>query len=342
MKKSEAGMTEETSYRAIRRVSAGMSRQAGHYAVSFLRGYGIIVALLILVTIVTSANRSFLSDQNLFNLSSQWAPAGIMAIAQTFVILTGGFDLSIASGYSLCAVVAAGVGQHHNPGLAFLAAIGVGLLIGTLNGALITRANINPFIATVGVGFVLNGVSLVITGSFAYVVDRTDFGALGTGTFHGMPYAGIILVAFFVLSEFVLLKTVYGESIYAVGGNREASRLAGIRVRLVTTSTYVFSGFCMAIAGILTASQLSSAQTNMDPNILFDVITIVVVGGTLLTGGVGTIWRTAIGLGIIATISNGFVLMNLNPFYQDIVKGAIILAALALAGNTRRLAGQTT
>jgi ribose transport system permease protein len=98
----------------------------------------------------------------------------------------------------------------------------------------------------------------------------------------------------------------------------------------------------MAIAGILTASQLSSAQTNMDPNILFDVITIVVVGGTLLTGGVGTIWRTAIGLGIIATISNGFVLMNLNPFYQDIVKGAIILAALALAGNTRRLAGQTT
>jgi ribose transport system permease protein len=133
---------------------------------------------------------------------------------------------------------------------------------------------------------------------------------------------------------------VYGQSIYAVGGNAEASRLSGIRVGTTVASTYVLSGLSMGIAGIIAASQLNSAQANINPNIVFDVITIVVVGGTSLAGGIGSMWRTAVGLGIIATISNAFSLANVNPYYQDIVKGCIIIGALGLDVYARRLAGR--
>ena len=300
--------------------------------------YGIVVALVVLVTVVASFSSDFLSTQNLLNISQQWAPAGIMAVAMTFVIITGGFDLSVAAGYSLCAVVAAGLGQDVDPGIAFLAAIGVGLAIGLVNGILIAGADINPFITTVGTGFILTGIALVLTGNLAYVVENPAFGTLGSGRWHTIPYSGMILVAFLIVGGLVLARTVYGQSIYAIGGNMEASRLSGIRVRTLKGSSYVLSGFSMGVAGCLTASQLSSAQANIDPNIVFDVLTIVVVGGTSLAGGIGSMWRTAVGLAIIATISNGFVLLNINPYYQDIVKGVIIVGALALDVYARRLA----
>ena len=130
---------------------------------------------------------------------------------------------------------------------------------------------------------------------------------------------------------------MYAQAIYAVGGNAEASRLSGIRVNTTVGSTYVLSGLAMGVAGIITASQLNSAQANINPNIVFDVITIVVVGGTSLAGGIRSMWRTAVGLGIVATISNAFSLADIDPYYQDIVKGCIIIGALALDTYTRRL-----
>jgi ribose transport system permease protein len=320
---------------AVGRLRAGAIRYGG----LILRTYGIILAFLILVAVVASADSAFLSETNIFNLFSQWAPAGIMAVGMTYVILTGGFDLSIAAGYSLCAVVAAAVGQHHDPGLAFAAAIGVGLAIGLVNGVLVAGIKINPFITTVGTGFILSGIALVATGNIAYVVDNPDFSTLGAGRWHDFPYSGMILILFFVLGGVWLAKSVHGQSVYAVGGNVEASRLSGIRVNTIVASTYVLTGLCVGVAGSITASQLSSAQANIDPNIVFDVITIVVVGGTSLSGGTGSMWRTAIGLGIIATISNGFNLANINPFYQDIVKGVIIVGALALDVYAQRLVG---
>jgi ribose transport system permease protein len=150
----------------------------------------------------------------------------------------------------------------------------------------------------------------------------------------------MILITGLLAGGLVLARTVYGQSIYAVGGNAEASRLSGIRVRVTVGSTYVLSGLSMGVAGIITASQLSSAQANINPDIVFDVITIVIVGGTSLGGGVGSMWRTAVGLAIIATISNAFSLADVNPSYQDIVKGCIIIGALALDAYARRLAGR--
>lgn len=318
--------------------------RAGDYSVLFLRTYGILVAFVLLVAVVGIASPDFLSKTNLLNVASQWAPAGIMAVAMTFVILTGGFDLSVASAYALSAVTAAGVGLSHSPAVAFAAALGVGLVIGLVNGLLVTLANVNPFITTLGTSFVIAGITLVITGNAAYVVENPDFASLGTGSWFGVSYSAILLFLALILGAIVLGRTVYGQSVYSVGGNPEASRLSGIRVKTIVASTYVLSGISTAVAGILTASQLGSAQANIDPNIVFDVITIVVVGGTSLAGGFGSMWRTAVGLGIIATISNGFNLLDVSPYYQNIVKGAIIVGALALDAYTRRLAsrhGQT-
>jgi ribose transport system permease protein len=310
------------------------------YGGAVLRTYGIVLSFVILVGAVALWSPTYATRTNIFNLLSQWAPAGILAVAMTFVILTGGLDLSIAAGFSLCAVTAAGVGLHADPWIAFLAALVVGLAIGLGNGILVAGLGINPFITTIGTGFVLSGITLVVTGNVAYVVENPDFGTLGAGRWHGFPYSGMVLLVCLCLGGLALATTVYGQSIYAVGGNLEASRLSGIRVRTTIASAYVLSGLSMGIAGILSASQLNSAQANIDPDILFDVITIVVVGGTSLAGGFGSMWRTAVGLGIVATISNAFSVANVNPNYQDIVKGCIIVGALALDVYARRLAAR--
>jgi ribose transport system permease protein len=313
-----------------------MSR-AGPPWPNIMRTYGIVLTLVLLLAVVAIGNPAFLSPRNLFNMTSQWAPAGIMAVGMTYVILTGGFDLSLASGYSLCAVVAAYVGQTHAPWMAFTAAILCGLAYGAANGILVAVVRINPFITTVGTGFILNGIVLVMTQNAAFLVDDPAFGGLGAARWHGFPYSGMLLLAFMVIFGLALARTIYGEAIYAVGGNYEASRLSGLRVRGIVASTYMVLGGCVGVAGSITASQLSSAQANIDPLIIFDVLTIVVVGGTSLAGGSGSMWRTAAGLGIIATISNGFVLLDIDPYYQDIIKGAIIVGALALDNGLSRL-----
>jgi ABC-type uncharacterized transport system permease subunit len=186
---------------------------------TLIRVYGIILTLVLLVAVVGIGNPAFLSAQNIFNMVSQWAPAGIMAVGMTFVILTGGFDLSVASGYSLCAVVAGYVGQSYPPSIAFAAAIVVGLLFGLANGLLVAVVRINPFITTVGSGFVINGVALVMTKNAAFLVDNPDFGTLGAGRWHGVPYSGMLLIVFLLVFGFILARTVYGEAIYSVGGN---------------------------------------------------------------------------------------------------------------------------
>lgn len=295
-----------------------------------VRTYAILLTLLILVVAVQLGNPSFLSWTNLMNILSQWVPAGIIAAGMTYVALAGGFDLSIAAAFSLCAVVAAVVGQSFDPGLAFLAAIAAGILLGAVNGFFIAKVGINPYITTVGIGFILNGLALLLTDNAAFMVSNPAFGELGTGRLFGVPYSGLLLVATLVSLQVILWRTVYGEVIYAVGGNYEASWLSGIRVKLVVASTYMLVGACYGLAGSITASQLSSAQANMDASIIFDVLTIVVVGGTSLAGGSGAVWRTAVGIAIIATITNGFVLLDISPYYQSIIKGAIIVAALSL------------
>lgn len=306
-----------------------------------LQEYGVPVAALLLVIIVAVGNPAFLSLGNIDNMLSQWSPAGIMAIGMTLVILAGGFDLSISSGFSFCAVIAAILGQQTSPILALLGAIAAGTAIGFVNAILISIFKINPFITTVGTGFIINGLSLVVTRNAAFIVSDPAFGILGAGRWHGIPYSGLLLIALFPIAGLVLSRSVYGHMIYAVGGNPEASKLSGIPADLIIASTYILLGAGVGLSGFISASQLNSAQANLDPRILFDVLTIVIVGGTSLGGGVGSIWRTVVGLVIIATITNGFVLLDISPFYQDVIKGLIIVGALILDSTLRRIGVKT-
>lgn len=308
--------------------------------VQLLRTYGIVVALALLVIIVVAIEPSFLAYTNLMNILSQWAPTGIMALGMTYVILTGGFDLSIGSIYTIAGVTAAGLGRNHSVLLSFLVALVVAGVLGLVNGLLINYGRINPFIATLGTSFAIIGITLLITNNVAFIVDDPAFSVLGAGRWHGIPYSGMIMVAGLVIGGLVLSRTVYGQKIYAIGGNSEASRLSGIRVHRLSVSTYVISGLTAGVGGIISASQLSSAQPTQNSTIVFDVITIVVVGGTSLAGGYGAVWRTAVGLAILAILQNGFNLLNINPNYQSIVKGAIIVGALALDSFAARLANR--
>jgi ribose transport system permease protein len=305
-----------------------------------LRSLGILIALAILVAVVDMCDPSFLSSANIFNMLGQWALAGLMAVGMTFVIIAGGFDLSIAAGFSLCAIVAALVGAGGYPlAAAILAAIGTGLVVGCVNGGLVSVFGINPFIATVGTGFVILGIDFLATPNTYIQVDQPGFDVLGAGSWLTFPFKAMILVAFFGLGEAILAKTIYGRQVYAVGANATVSRLSGLPVGLIIASTYVVSGLCMGLAGGLAASQLSTAQARMEPTIVYDVIAAVVIGGTSLSGGSGAIWRTAVGLAVLATISNGFTLLGLNPLHQGIVKGCIIILALAIEGWTKRFPG---
>jgi ribose transport system permease protein len=264
------------------------------------------------------------------NILSQWSPVGVMAVGMTYVILVGGFDLSVATGFALCAVVAAALGRDgFSPEWSFAVAIGVGLLIGFINAILVCAVDINPFVATLGTGFMLTSVPFVLVGNPFILVEQKGFDTFGTGALLGVPYTAIVLVCFLVIAQVVLSQTPYGQWIYSVGGNPEASRLFGIRVQLVRASTYILSGFCMGVAAAISASQLSYSASEQDPALIFDVIVSVVVGGTSLTGGFGSIWRTMAGLAILATLQNGLNLLQVNNFSQYIVKGCIIIMALS-------------
>jgi ribose transport system permease protein len=307
----------------------------------YLRTYGILLALLALVVAVAIGDPSFLSRANIINMLGQWALTGVMAVGMTFVIIAGGFDLSIASGFSLCAIVAALLGAHNWPvAVAMAGAIGTGLVIGVVNGGLVSLAKINPFIATVGTGFIILGIDFLATPNTYIQVNQIGFDALGAGSFLSIPFKGMILIASLLLGGVVLAKTVYGRQIYAVGASPTVCRMSGVPVGWIVAGTYVVSGLCMGVAGGLAASQLSTAQALMEPTIVYDVIAAVVIGGTSLSGGVGAMWRTAVGLAIIATISNGFTLIGLNPLHQGIVKGTVIIGALAIDQLTSRLVTQ--
>lgn len=301
------------------------------------RSVGPVIGLVLLIVIVTIAQPHFVAYGNIMNILSQWAPVGVMGIGMTYVVIGGGFDLSVGSIYALCAVTAATVGQGQAPAIAYIAALAVGLAAGTLNGLIVTWLRVNPFIATLGSSLAVSGVTLILTGNAAIVVNNPSFGILGAHRLDGFPYSGMLMIVLFVILGLILTYTPFGQSIYAVGGNADASRLAGIRTYFVTGSTYAISGLCAGVAGCVTASQLNSAQATIDPNLVFNVLTVVILGGTLLGGGRGAVWRTVIGVGILATLQNGFNLLNISAYYQNIIQGLVIVAASASVDWSRLL-----
>jgi ribose transport system permease protein len=304
---------------------------AGNLALRFA-----IVWVLIALAIVSNfLYPGFFEIGNLRNILTQNAPVGLVAIGMTFVMIAGGFDLSVSAIFAAAGVAFASFAGDMAVGVAFAAALCVGLLAGVINGAIVTRLNVNPFVATLGSASVFSGVAYLYSNSQPIVATKTSFLTLGTSDWLGIPASIVIFAVVFAIGAFVLSRTVFGRSVYAVGGNIEAARLAGLRVDLIRFTTYTLTGVCAALAGMMIASRTGVGQADIGASITLDAIAIVIIGGTSLLGGEGAMWRTLVGLLMLATINNLFDSLALDTAAQSVVKGIIVVGAVALDSYTR-------
>ncbi len=301
----------------------------------FLQRYGILVALVVLIAAAEALYSGFLAPVNIRNILSQNAAIGIVAVGMTIVMIGGGFDLSVGSVYALGATLFAGLSITAGVPIAAIGTIAAGLVLGAVNGIVITRLRVNPFIATLGSASAISGIAYIYSNANPFIVNNPDFSFLGDAQLFGLPMPAVLLVAAFVIGGLVLSRTVYGREIYALGGNREAARLSGLRVDALTVTTYIVTGTLAAFAGMIDASRLGVGQANVGGTVALDVIAAVVVGGTSLLGGEGAIWRTAIGLLTLATLTNLFYSLNVNQNWQLLAKGLIVIGAVALDAALR-------
>ena len=279
----------------------------------------------------------FASQVNLLNLVRQVSVIGIVGLGEMLVILTGGIDLGVGSMVGFTGVIAASF-QHDNAGLplSLVVPLLVGALTGLAVGTVVTRGNIPSFVATLGVLAGLQGATLVFTNAQPITGLKDDFRVIGTGYIGAIPLP-IVIYGLIIASGAVLLgRTSLGRSIYAIGGNENAARLSGIRVDLVKTAVFVISGLCAALGALILTARLNSGQPNSGQGYELDAIASVVIGGTSLSGARGTVFGTVAGALLIGVLSNGLVLMNVSPYYQPIIKGAIIVGAVLLDQIGRR------
>lgn len=289
---------------------------------------GMLGVLVVIIVVATILYPGFLSLGNLQIMFTQFAPLGIIAVGQTLVIIAGGFDLSVGAIFAVSATLY--TAQMANLGLwSMLLAIVVATLLGALNGFIVTVLRVNPFITTLGTMSLYSGAVLFLTNSKAYSSNDPSFTWIGQGAILGVPVAVITLILVFLLGALALRSTKFGRSVYAIGGSSEAARLSGLAVRRVQASTYIISGALAGLAGVMTAAQISAGQGNMGASMALDAITVVVIGGTTLTGGEGKMWRTAAGLIILATINNIFYSLAVDSNAQAVVKDAIVILAVA-------------
>ena len=313
--------------------------------IAILERFGVLLFLFVLILFFTSQNERFLSVRNIFNILADVSIYGIMAVGMTFVILTAGVDLSVGSLLAFCSMCGAaaikGTGEsryapsdpHAFGGYGWLVALVICLVVGTIAGYIqgkaSTKLHVPPFVVTLGGMTVWRGGTLVVAGGSPVSGFDLAYRWWGSGQIFGVPVP--VLVFFIVaMAGFIVLRfTKYGRQVYAVGGNPEASRLSGLRVDRVLTSVYVIMGFLAGLAGFVLSARLSSAEAVAGEGYELRVIASVVIGGTSLFGGLGGIAGTVVGTVLIGVLLNGLVIMNVNPYYQQVIIGIIIVLAVA-------------
>lgn len=299
---------------------------------AFLIKYGILIAFLVICILLSLATPYFLTSQNILIVLRQVSINGILAIGVTFVIITGGIDLSLGSVLALTGVVAAGFA--HPDTYPLMVPIGLalmtGLVIGAANGFIITFGKVAPFIVTLGMMTIARGLALVWSGGRPVTNLSPAFNYIGGGDFLFIPVPILLFLLVIILSGVTLKYTRIGRYIYAVGGNEEAARASGIRVNRVKLFAYILCGLLAGLAGVVLAARINTGQPNAGIAYELDAIAAVVIGGTSLMGGRGSIMGTVIGVLIIGVINNGLDLLNVSSYYQQIVKGVIIIGAVLL------------
>jgi ribose transport system permease protein len=314
-----------------------------------VRDYGILVVFLTMFLFLTFKSPVFLTKDNLLNLLYNNSGVGIAACAVTIVVIGGNFDLSLGGIFILSALLAAWVGVHWNIWLAFPVALAAGTLMGLINGLLVTKLRVNAFLATLASSLVFFGIDKAVSGGTAIYPgssgDSPHNGAVWTylgqnklGGSNGVQYPVLVFVVLAIVLQIVLARTVFGRHVYGVGGNRDAARLSGLKVDRIVISTFVIAGFAAGLAGLLEYSAQGEGSPG-DPTsqaLALAAIAGVALGGTSIFGGVGSIWRTVVGVLMLGLITNGFNLLGVPDFYQDIVRGGLIVVAVAIGSIVER------
>ncbi|MGH6990817.1 MAG: ABC transporter permease [Stellaceae bacterium] len=305
--------------------------------VEILREYAIVVSFVILVVILSATADHFLTWINLLNTLESGSIYGLVAIAFTVLLIVAEFDLCSGAIYVLAGIVAAKLqpelGNWPALGLGVLA----GLLIGIVNGLVVSYLKVNSFIATLASSLMVVGIGTEITAGFQLYIANPAFGVLGNGKLFGVDYFIWIFIAFALICGFILSRTKLGRWLYAAGGNPEAARLSGINIRALRIGAFAFSGFAAGVAGAVLISRTATAIAGDGfADVLFPAIAAVVVGGTSIQGGRGAIWRTVLGIFFLEFIRNGFNLLEVDPYFQSIIQGAIILTAVSADALSRR------
>ena len=294
---------------------------------------GTIVALIILIVFVSVLNPAFLQVNNLLNLMRQLIINGFIALGMTFVILTGGIDLSVGSTLAFTSAIFAGLLQNGmNTGIAIVITLALGLALGLLNGLLITKGKLAPFIVTLATMTIFRGLTLVYMDGrpISGPKDNFAFQFLGKGQVFGIPFQVILFLIVYIVLSTLLNKTSHGRKIFAVGGNEKASFISGIKIDKVKILVYVISALMAVVSGLVLTSRLNSAQPTAGSAYEMDAIAAVVLGGTSMTGGSGSLTGTLIGILILGVLNNGLNLLGVSSFYQQIVKGVVILIAVLI------------
>jgi ribose transport system permease protein len=314
----------------------------------YLSRFQSLIALLVLCITIGLLSDKFFTAGNGWNVLRQVAVNVCIAVGMTLIVLTAGIDLSVGSVLALCGAVTAELLKNGIEipsgnlfiGFTILGAVLAGLIMGTIlglfNGFIITKFRVPPFVATLAMLTIARGLTMLWTRGHPVSNLGDNFLHIGTGWFIGIPVpvwiAGIVVL----LALFITQKTKLGRYIYAIGGNEQAAVLSGINISKVKMTVYAIGGALAAVGGIIVTSRLDSAQPNAGTGYELDAIAAVVIGGTSLSGGKGTIWGTVLGAVIIGVLNNGLVLLNVSPFWQQVVKGAVILAAVIIDRTNKK------
>lgn len=318
----------------IRRGSRGASRR---------REVGTLAGLLILCVALWIATPHFATVSNLVNVVQQSTIIGVIAVGMTFVILTGGIDLSVGSLVALAGITFGTLAQAGTPlPIAAGAALIAGTLCGAVNGALITIGRLPPFIATLGMMSIARGIALMLSDGRPISGFAAGFRSLATGTVAGIPLPVIIMLALYGTAHFVLTRVTLGRYTYAIGGNEEATALSGVNVRAYKTLVYCISGFVSALASLLLVARLNSAQPIAGISYELDAIAAVVIGGSSLLGGSGSVVGTLIGALIMSVLRNGLNLLGVSSYLQQVAIGTVIVVAVLVDMALRRRASLPT
>ena len=300
--------------------------------------YGIYLAFFLLIVVLSILSPNFLTVANLTNIVKQVSINGILAIGATYVLLSGGIDLSPGSLVALTGVVAA---SFSHPGeypvfVPILAGLAVGALFGAINGFVIAKGKIPPFIVTLGMWTAARGVALVYTDGRPVIDVSDSYRFIGGGYIFGVPILIYFLVIVFVIAYFVLNNTVFGRRVYAIGGNETAAQVSGINVNAVKIAVYSIAGLLAGLGGILLSSRILSGSPVAGTGYELDAIAAAVIGGTSTSGGVGKLYGTMVGALIIGVMNNGLDLLNVSSYYQQIVKGVIIVLAVYIDARSKQ------